>query len=65
MATKYYAGLNPNYGAKYERRWLIVLHFDGDKPKMLTRPEYQSDTREAAERNAAILTKWESDEYGA
>jgi hypothetical protein len=61
MATRYYADLNPRYGAKYERRYLIVMHFDGAEPKMLTQPEYQFATRKAAERNAAILTKWEAD----
>jgi hypothetical protein len=59
MATTYHADLNPRFGAKYERRYLIVMCFDGAEPKLLTQPEYQFATRKAAERNAAILTRWE------
>ena len=57
---KYYADLNPRYGAKYEKRWAIFIRRSPTDSKQTT---LQYVTRKAAENNAAKLTAMEVDPF--
>lgn len=54
--AEYYADLNPDYGARYERRWAV---FSRETRRRVYGMHYV--TRKAAERNAAKLTEQERD----
>jgi hypothetical protein len=56
---RYYADLNPRYGAKYERRWAVFIR-RGPGDAAQTMLHYID--RRSAERVAAKLNKQERDE---
>ena len=56
---RYYADLNPRYGARYERRYAVMQRNPGGPGTPVYGMHYA--TRQAAERNAAKLNEQERD----
>ena len=66
--SRYYADLNPRYGAKYERRYVVWIRpGEGERPdahRPLTTIYYQYVTRRACERAAERLNEQDRRDQG-
>lgn len=61
MTDRYYADLNPRFGARYERRYAVFIRRSASGPSNLTNLHYT--TRKGAEVAARKLNGQERDEY--